>query len=889
MINTKLKADLNDYSHKIDSIYQHLTLEQKIKSILITVNNKGVDKDTIRKSSLSWIDIDNLYDFIGVQSPILSDVMIRSAILGDKQGKLLADLLNILINRGGDGFSVSKHSPYSLAINPKDTDRGLDFFLESYGKLVLPFKDQSNNMKCFIANTYHIPEKITASRFYTRKSTDNLLEGEMPDVSSFISSLKWKELGNILKEYETPSLEIILQYGGLIYSTDSVKDLMLLKKIFNKNFLPEAILEKSCKKSLLIRELGENKPVVDKAFNVDNSLLIFERELLKSGMVLLENKNIIPLNKLSGRKIASIHIGERKTSSFQEYLTKYADIDHFNHSTIPDLNELFDLKHKTENYNTIIVGVNGDWYDNESNNSLYNFLHQISISAELILVHFGSGNRLAHLPVNHPFKAVVLSFTTNEVSQNIAAQIIFGGIGAKGVLAKDINNHFNFGDGYSTNKCRLGYNQIYNQQIIDSLQVIDQIANEAIEKKATPGCQVLVAKSGDIIYNRSFGHHTYHRRKAVKTTDLYDIASVTKIISSIPAVMKMHDEKRIHITDNLSLYIPRLQNTNKSQVKIEDVLLHQAGFKSWIPFYLNAIDKDKLNGDIYSKKYSWLYNVRLDSHVYFNKTVRFRNDIFHKGKKDKFTIQVSDKWYMNADYYDSITYSIDTSQVDEKPIYRYSDLGYYYLKEIIESSYNMPLNEFVESKFFKPLGANRMLYKPLEVYRKKEIIPTEDDKVWRKELLHGHVHDPGAAMLGGVGGHAGVFSNAEDLAKILQMYLNKGSYGGEYFIDSATIQRFTSTVRENNRRGLGFDKPVLDSELSGPCSKEASLSSYGHSGFTGTLVWVDPEYDLIYVFLSNRIHPNQHNKTLIKEDIRTRIQTAIYHALPEYWQKMEEL
>jgi CubicO group peptidase (beta-lactamase class C family) len=867
-----------------------MTLEQKIKSILITASDKSLVNDSTIKVSPIWVDIDNLYNYLEIQQPLLSDVMIRSAILGDKQDNLLTKVTKLVVKSGGDGLCVSTYSPYALAVKSQDNDKDLDFFLEFYGKIILPYRDNMNYTQYLITNTYQIPKKITASRFHMYKTEDEKnIVNEPQNVSGYISSLKWKELQKVLKEYEAPSLEIILQYGGLIFSTDSVKDFQLLKKIFDKKFLPQTILEKSCKKSLLIKELSKRKPIVDNAITIEDEIRLFEKELYKTGAVLLENKNIIPLTKLTNRKIASIHIGERKQSAFQVRLSKYANIDHFNHATIPDLAALYDLKLKTKVYNTIIVAVNGDWYDKESNNSLYNFLHQISPSAELILVHFGSGNRLAHLPENHPFKAVLLSFATQEIVQDIAAQILFGGIGANGILAKNINNHFTFGDGYSTEKCRLGYNEIYNQQILDSLNIIDQIASEAVKKKATPGCQVLVAKSGNIIYNKAFGYHTYQKRKKVKTTDLYDIASVTKIISSIPSVMKMYDEGKVSLSDSLSVHIPRLENTNKSHIKLEDVLIHQAGFKSWIPFYLNTIDKDKLNGDVFSRKYSWLYNLKVDSHVYFNKTVRFRSDVFHKGKKGNYNIQVSNRWYMNRDYFDSIRYSIDTSHVDKNPQYRYSDLGYYYLKDIIETSYNKSLDEFVENEFYKPIGANRMLYRPLKKYNKKEIIPTEEDKVWRKELLHGYVHDPGAAMLGGIGGHAGVFSNAEDVAKILQMYLNYGSYGNERFIDSTTIKKFTSTVKENNRRGLGFDKPVLDPDLSGPCSKEASPVSYGHSGFTGTLVWVDPEYELIYVFLSNRIHPNQHNKTLIKEDIRTRIQTAIYHSLPEYWEKMKQV
>ncbi|GAF05227.1 serine hydrolase domain-containing protein [Saccharicrinis fermentans] len=375
------------------------------------------------------------------------------------------------------------------------------------------------------------------------------------------------------------------------------------------------------------------------------------------------------------------------------------------------------------------------------------------------------------------------------------------------------------------------------------------------------------------------------KKRHVETSDLYDIASVTKIVSSIPAIMKMYDEGRIELDDSLSHLIPRLKGSNKAGLKLDDIMIHQAGLQSWIPFYLRAIDKERLKGDIYSRRYSSLYNIKVDKSLYMNRTVRYRTDVFRHSSNDDFNIQVSAGLYMNKGYLDSMRMGIDTSQVQANPTYRYSDLGYYYLKEIIENKYNKSQDVVVENTFYKPLGAERLMYLPLRKFNKREIVPTENDVSFRKELIHGYVHDPGAAMLGGVGGHAGVFASAEDLAKMLQMYLNNGYYGGERYIDSSTINIFTSVVKEGNRRGLGFDKPILDPKVSGPTCREVSPSSYGHSGFTGTLVWMDPEYDLMYIFLSNRIHPNQYNKKLISGDVRTNIQSAIYRSLPEYWEK----
>ncbi|TLX74389.1 hypothetical protein E9993_12960 [Labilibacter sediminis] len=875
--------------HKIDSVYNSLSLDQKIFSILVPGSKLNKDYQEIFKEiganrSLinerpMLVNIDSIFEFAVSNDPLISDQLIRSALLRGNNGTLNDQFENILLRKKGDGFYYKMRSPYALMYQDKDL-RPADFFLEPYGRIILPYKQCKKEDACFMANIYTIPDNVLAG--YAKRSLSHDVE--------YLSTLRWKELQDMFKEYESPSLESILQLGGLIYSEQVKDDFQQLKRVFSSGLLSPQILEKSCKNSILIGKLKGCKPKVSSYHSIEEEVNTLVKELYRKGMVLMENRQIIPLSGLQNRKVASIHIGVKKQSEFQSTLSRYMHVDHFNIEDVPDPNQLLKLKKETQAYNTIIVGVNGDWYDKDKNKSIYSFLHQVSASADLIVVHFGSGNRLAHLPSGHPFKAVLLAYSTSDIAQNVSAQMVFGGVGANGVLAKNINGKFSFGTGYFTEKSRLGYVQIQEKAMQDTLALIDQIVYKAIRERATPGCQVLVAKGGDVIYNKAFGYHTYQKRRHVTQTDMYDIASVTKIVSSVASVMKMYDEGKINLTDSLAHLLPRLKGSNKSGLQMKDILVHQAGLEAWIPFYTRTIDQDKLKGDIYSRRFSGSkYSIKLDNHLYMNKTVRYRSDVFRHSKSDEFNVQVSGKWYMNHEYIDSIKMVIDTSKVVENPDYRYSDLGYYFIKDMVEDQYKIPLNDFVENTFYKPLGAHRTLYLPLSAYSKKEIVPTENDKAWRKELVHGYVHDPGAAMLGGVGGHAGVFSSAGDLAKILQMYNNYGSYGGERFIDSTTLKLFTSVTKEGNRRGLGFDKPVLDPEVSGPCSREASPSSYGHSGFTGTLVWVDPEYDLIYIFLSNRIHPNQYNKKLIKDDVRTNIQSAIYRSLPEYWEKKKAI
>ncbi len=869
----------------IDSLYEEMNLEKKLNSILISessfLKNKHTHMDM--SSSVKLVNLDNIFDYAELENPMLSDVMIRSAFLSGKNEKELEILTSIFNKLKLDGCFFSMKSPYSLLYQLNE-QKNHDFFLEPYGRIVVPYGGE-NGVDYYIANTYKMPKQVLVShevKFNVLSNYTDLNEYE------YFSTLRLHDLQNVFNEYETPPLEFILSLGGLIYSKDYEKDFQKLKRIFDKKMLPESILEKSCKKVLLYHQLSSLKTSDGDFRSLDDDFNLFIRNIRRNGCVLLENSGIIPFSYNQGNKVASIHIGVSEVSSFQRMISKYVECRHLFTENLPDKDGLLKLKKETEGYNTIIVGVNDDWFDKDKTNMLYTFLHQISENANLILVHFGSGNKLADLPAGSPFDAVLLSFEGGKSSQEIAAQIIFGGRPARGVLAKNINSHYEFGTGVFTDKIRLGFISAYEKAYVDTLREIDQIVYKAIRERATPGCEVLVAKDGDIIYNKAFGYHTYGKKTHVKISDLYDIASVTKIVSSVPSVMKMYDEGKIDIEDSLSYFLPRLAGTNKQGLKLKDILIHQAGLQSWIPFYLRTIDKDKLKGDVYSKRYSNQYNIKLDTRVYMNKSVRYRSDIFKHSSSGKYDVQVSDKWFMNREYLDSIKMEIDTSQVDVNPEYRYSDLGYYYIKEIVEKETHVSLDDYVTSNFYAPLGAVKTLYKPLRKYNKDEIIPTENDLAWRKELIHGYVHDPGAAMLGGVGGHAGVFSNAEDLAKLMQMYLNKGTYGGVQFIKPETVDLFTSVVKEGNRRGIGFDKPVLDKTLSGPSCKEASLQSFGHSGFTGTLVWVDPEYQLVYIFLSNRIHPRQYNKRLITTDVRTNIQSAIYHSLPEYWDRVKE-
>ncbi len=351
-----------------------------------------------------------------------------------------------------------------------------------------------------------------------------------------------------------------------------------------------------------------------------------------------------------------------------------------------------------------------------------------------------------------------------------------------------------------------------------------------------------------MIYDKAFGEQTY-KGIPVQTTDLYDIASITKITATAPVLMHMSELGKFDVSKKLSDYLPDLKG-NKRNLVIKDILAHQAGLPAWIPFYKKTLDENKQpNPTIYSKDSSAQYGLK-----------------------------VADKMYMDTSYVDSIYKDIQDVDLQEAR-YRYSDLGYYYMKKIIEKQFNKPLDVVADSLIWKRLGGTRTMFNPLRHgIPLKEIVPTEEDKFFRMQKIYGYVNDQGAAMMGGVAGHAGIFTNANDLAKYFQMLLNKGYYGGVQFYQPQLVDKFTSRVSENNRRGLAFDKPVI-SGGDGPTCDCVSYESFGHTGFTGTIAWADPKNDVIFIFLSNRTYPDPENRLLINQNIRPRLQQIIIDAI----------
>ncbi len=799
-------------------------------------------------------------------------------------------------------LAVGKHFP-----GHGDTDKDSHFSLpvithgrERFDSLELvPFRELINKGVGGIMTAHlHVPD-IDSTTGLASSLSSKVVEGLLNTELRF-RGLVFTDNLNMrgVSDYFPPGqLEVQALLAGndiLLMPPDVDRAVLAIKKAVDDNIITREMIDERCRKILMAKYwLGLNKFKPVRISGIDSDLNKQESENLKrniteASITLLENKNnIIPLRNLDTLNIATVSIGDGKQSAFQETLELYTSVTHFNYSKYSTLEQFNQLINELDNFNLVIVGI----LDADSRRrrqygvspQTSYFIRRLKNRNNVVLSLFTSPYGLEFFDDLSGVRALVLSYDDNKAAQEYSAQLIFGGVGARGRLPVTVSPRFVAGQRHKTDGgFRLSYS-VAEKAGLDSekLKDIDAIVENAINERATPGAQVLVARRGKVVYHKAFGYHTYRNTDPVKTSDLYDLASITKIASSVPALMKLIDEGKLDLGRSLGDYLPELEGTNKTGLIIKDVLTHQAGLQPWIPFYYDTFESLIPGEELFSRRVSARYPYMLGGNMFMNKNYRFLDSLFNEYPEHDFNIRVANKMYMNRFYLDSLYLRIDHSPLRPNNRYLYSDLGYYYLKNIIRNISSQPLEEYVYRNFYKPLGAGRMTYLPLEKYDIGEIIPTENDNVFRRQIVHGHVHDAGTAMIGGVGGHAGLFSNANDLAKFMQLLLQKGEYGGRTFFKPETIKMFTSApnFHNGNRRGIGFDKPERNFSRNGPTARSASPESYGHTGFTGTMAWVDPKEEIVYIFLSNRVHPDQYNNKLQQMNVRTKIQQVIYDAI----------
>jgi CubicO group peptidase (beta-lactamase class C family) len=632
-----------------------------------------------------------------------------------------------------------------------------------------------------------------------------------------------------------------------------------VKNIINEGRLTIAEIDEKCTTVLVLKRwvnLNNYKPAplnnLTKKLN-SPEFEVTNRKLIKNALTVLINDKILPVQGLDTLRIASLNVGGSEISPFQKMLEKYTDIDHFVISKNATAQDWTNIRIKLKNYNLVILGIQGINVYPASKYGTTDLQRQVvsevTQSVNTISVFFGNAYALKHFDKIYYSKGLIVAYQNTDLVQELAAQLVFGAFDAKGRLPVTVDKWFKLNDGIdiSANKC-LGYS-IPEEEGISSeflYRKIDSLANLGLNEKAYPGCQVLVARNGNIIMHKTYGYHTYDKKLKVLETDLYDWASITKVSGPLPAIMKLFDERKLDVEKPLSDYWPDFKNSNKESIKISEFLAHQSGIPSGLPIWQMGTDK----------------KGELDP------------NIFKRQPMDGYHVRVSENLYLKDDFSKMIFDAIRNCDVGEKK-YVYSDLSFCIYPSVISRITGVNYEDYLKINFYRPLGATTLTYNPYLHFTLNRITPTETDNLFRGQNILGFVHDESAAMLGGISGNAGLFGSANDLAKLFQMYLQKGYFGGKRYISEETVNRFIKPrfPENNNRRALGFDKPLLDNKTKSAGNaypaKGVSSSSFGHSGFTGTFVWVDPDNGLLYIFMSNRVYPTRENSKLFELNIRS--------------------
>ncbi len=674
----------------------------------------------------------------------------------------------------------------------------------------------------------------------------------------FTDALNMKGVSKFKTSGEIDLAAFLAGNDVLLISEDVPVGISKIEEAYLNKEISEERLAHSVKKILMAKYkvgLFKYEPIETKLLIEDLNRIkdkVLYEELIESAITVVRNEqSILPLRHLETKKIAYVELGDDTGSVFLDELKKYTRVHQI---TAEKLDELLN---KLQNYNTVIVGLHksnaSPWKDYKFTDKELVWLYEMARTNTVILDVFAKPYALMDLKSIENIEGIIVSYQNSEVAQQKSAQLLFGAIGAKGNLPVSAGEFFKVGNGIHYNAIlSLSYGLPERVGMSSKkLLKLDSIAQIAIKGKMTPGIQLLVARKGKVIYNKTFGKHTYEGDEVVKSNDLYDVASLTKILASLPLLMELEEKGVVSLDTKLSEMLPEYLNSNKKNITIKQMLSHYARLKPWIPFYTATLDASKKpDPKYYRRKSSPMFNIK-----------------------------VADEVYLRHDYPDTIQKIIRDTDLLTRLQYKYSDLPYYILKKYIEDYYEKPLDELIQQHFYQSLGANNTTYNPSTLFSDTQIVPTEVDDYYRYQNVQGYVHDMGAAMQGGVGGHAGIFSNANDVAKIMQMYLQKGFYGGRRYLKTETIDKFNTCYycAQNNRRGIGFDKPQLGDE--GPTCGCVSMSSFGHSGFTGTYAWADPDKEIVYIFLANRTYPKADSNLLLKEGTRTTIQRLIYEAI----------
>lgn len=653
--------------------------------------------------------------------------------------------------------------------------------------------------------------------------------------------------------------------------------------------LPQAEVDAKCRKILTYKYLlGLRQPRpqlqisgMSYRINTDEAKALVTKLRHAAVTVLGNHFGILPLEPVGSAPIALLSVGDGKDSVFVDEMKKFSPVPVerllLTKDMTPDARR--ELLRRLADYRRIVVSVSGK--DNDVHHYT-DFLVQLEqLSVPMVYAFFTSYRGMQSLqPALAQAAAVVLGHSSEADIQQYVAGVIFAKVPAQGKLSMSIGHIYKVGDGaVITPGMKPG--KIIPEDLgmkSNELHRIDAIVRAGLDAGAYPGCQVLVLKDGQTVYDKCFGTHSDKDTAAVRPTDMFDLASLTKTTATLLAVMKLYDTGKLKLTDKVSKYLPYLRTTNKKNLTVRDLLLHESGLPPYMRFYLEAIDPNSVHGPYAQSWVDQWHRTQVSEHSYYCSDFKFKKGLVSPKESAVYTLRVADNMWLNKSFKNTILQKIARCELDRKR-YVYSDLGFVLLQQVIESIVQLPMDLYIAKEFYAPMGLQRTMYLPLLRYTKQDVMPTAANDFLRRQDLCGYVHDETAACLGGISGNAGLFSTATEVSKIYQMLLNGGELNGKRYLTEATCRLFTTETSAISRRGLGFDKPNLEDPKNSPCAASATSAVYGHTGFTGTAAWVDPEHNTVYIFLSNRVCPNVWNTKLGDMNIRTDVQEAIYKSL----------
>lgn len=665
---------------------------------------------------------------------------------------------------------------------------------------------------------------------------------------------------------------------ALLCMRNPIEDINAIMAEISSGKISRKIIEDRCKRILTYKYLlglanGAGTLSVNNLTSIVNDATADEvnRRLSAAVITALVNKDrTLPIGNLAKRKIAVVSLGTKSENSFVTMCRRYADVKTFG----GDITDATVSQLKA--FDNVIVLITNDKASTLTDAAKLSRLKNI---ISVFLVNPYKMAAMADLVKGS--QGVILGYDDTPLIREYAAQAVFGGIDVDGRLPVTLKGLFNRGAGVDLKKTRLGYGSPatagMNPSLTDS---IDAIMNRALATKAVPGAQVLIAHNGQVVLDKTYGLQS-EGGDPVDPFTVYDLASVSKAIGTLPGVMVAVDNGLMEIEAPLSAYIPGLKGTDKEALKVKEFLFHETGMPASMNMFTAMMDTATYSGPLTKAKPDADHSILIQKGLYGHKDARLRTDIISRERTAGFPVEMAEGMFVGQAAMDTIMHRIYNSKLRPNKDYNYSCLNFALLMDGEQNATGKPHQEWCDSTLWQPLGAWTMGYRPTERLPKSQIAPTEKDTYLRRQTLRGYVHDEMAAFSGGVSGNAGLFANADDIAKMCQMWLNGGEYGGVRILSPETVKLFTTTVSPTCRRGLGFDKPDTKNPRYSPTTDLANGSTFGHLGFTGTVFWVDPANDLIVVFLTNRVNPTRDNAAFASLNIRPDIMRQALLALPD--------